>query len=382
MATKTMKMTEARVRDAGPGEYADTEVKALRLYVSESGAKTWGIYRWDPVKKYPIRKALSARWPDLTVDEAREEGDALAKKVGKGEDLKPPPEPAKESTLGELVQAYTVGLRAKAARAPRWVERVLERGCADWWKKPLSEIRKTDIERLQANIAANRGKAVAAQTVKALRTIFNFAIDNEDEPYSGTNTAKAVKVQNSEPRQRVLSAEETKKVLESLDWEGHMPWIRQYFRLLMLTGVRKSNLGAAQWSEFDLERGVWTIPAAKAKAGKAMEIVLRPEAIEILRERVGLHPVWVFASRKQASSGHMEDPGPAWKRVLDHAGITARITVHDIRRSFGSQLVNAGVPITVVAAAMGHSDARTTMKHYSVVHSNTVRDALARVAAF
>jgi len=383
MATTTMKMTEASVRDAAPGEYSDKKVPMLRLYVSATGRRSFGVYEWSPVKKYPVRKTLG-KFPAMRVEEAQKLAPIEVEKILRGEG-KPRPEPElpKESTLGELVRAYTLRSKLAGARCFGWIESNLERGCKDWWDRTLSEIRKTDIERRHANIAANRGKAVAAQTVKALRTIFAYAIDNEDEPYSGKNTAKQVKVQNSEPRQRVLSAEETRKVLAALEWDGFYPWVSHYFRLLLLTGVRKTNLASARWDEFDLERGVWTIPAEKSKNKKPLEIILRPEAVEILQARKDLDVTFVFASRKRnTEGGHMKDAGQTWARVLEKAGITARITVHDIRRSFGSQLVNSGVPITVVAKAMGHSDARTTMKHYAAVQSNTVRDALMRVAAF
>lgn len=382
MTKNALNLTEASVRDAAPGEHIDTKVPYLRLYVTaKSKQRSFGVYEWSPVKKYAVRKTLG-KWPAMTVEAARKLAPIEVEKILAGE-IKAPPEAPKESTLGELVRDYTLRCKERGARCYDWIESTLERGCKDWWTKPLSAIRKTDIERLHANIAANRGKTVAAQTVKALRTIFNFAIDNEDEPYSGKNTARAVKLPKEQPRQRVLSAEETRKVMAALDWDGFYPWVRPYFKLLLLTGVRKMNLASAEWSEFDLERGVWTIPAEKSKNKKTMEIILRPEAVEILKERLDLDPVHVFASRKRGTSGgHMKDAGPVWKKVLGRAGISSRTTVHDIRRTYGSTLVNAGVPITVVAKAMGHEDARTTMKHYAHVQSATVRDALMRVGAF
>lgn len=85
--------------------------------------------------------------------------------------------------------------------------------------------------------------------------------------------------------------------------------------------------------------------------------------METLKEQLGDHPGLVFASRKRGTEGgHMKDAGHTWARVLEKAGVSG-VTIHDFRRSFGSVLVNSGVPITVVAKAMGHSDARTTMKH-------------------
>ena len=72
---------------------------------------------------------------------------------------------------------------------------------------------------------------------------------------------------------------------------------------------------------------------------------------------------------------HLSPPRKAWEDVLAAAGITERTTLHDLRRSFASALINSGANLTTVAAALGHKDIRTTQKHYAIATGATVKNA-------
>src|SRR5262249_55744992 len=53
---------------------------------------------------------------------------------------------------------------------------------------------------------------------------------------------------------------------------------------LILTWARSSEVLGATWGEFNLDAGVWTVPASRMKAGREHRVPLAPRAIEILRE--------------------------------------------------------------------------------------------------
>lgn len=85
-----------------------------------------------------------------------------------------------------------------------------------------------------------------------------------------------------------------------------------------------------------------------------------------------LRPGYVVGVHK-----HMWAPVGAWKRVLKAAGITERTTFHDLRRTFATWLIRSGASLTVVAAAMGHKDIKTTQKHYAFAGLDVVQKATA-----
>lgn len=53
--------------------------------------------------------------------------------------------------------------------------------------------------------------------------------------------------------------------------------------LCILTATRSSETLAARWDEFDLDKAIWTIPAARMKAGHAHRIPLSPRAVDIIK---------------------------------------------------------------------------------------------------
>ena len=56
-----------------------------------------------------------------------------------------------------------------------------------------------------------------------------------------------------------------------------------YYRLLLLTGARKTEASGATWSEFDLDAGTWTVPEERFKSGVQHRIPLSRDAVELLR---------------------------------------------------------------------------------------------------
>jgi integrase len=66
----------------------------------------------------------------------------------------------------------------------------------------------------------------------------------------------------------------------------------------------------------------------------------------------------------------------AWKRLLAAAKISERTTIHDLRRTYCTSMIEAGAPLPYVAQAMGHRDMSTTQKHYAIARQDHVRQAV------
>lgn len=119
-------------------------------------------------------------------------------------------------------------------------------------------------------------------------------------------------------------------------------------RLLILTGQRECEVTGASWNEFDLDGGVWRIPAARTKVGRAHLVHLAPQAVAILK---GLQPLtgyknYVFASPLRKGQ-------PIFGRSVNNAllsmfkrRVLPNVTpchVHDLRRTLVSRLPDLGV---------------------------------------
>jgi len=164
-----------------------------------------------------------------------------------------------------------------------------------------------------------------------------------------------------------------------------MPYVKPFIRLLMLTGVRWGNLAAARWEDMDLDGGEWIIPWQKSKNRHEIRVRLRPDAVQVLKdwaayqELEGTSGEWVFPSPKNSSSGHIEEPSFAWNRVQKLAELKKHATLHDLRRTFGSALLQADVPMAVVRDALGHKSIAVTEKHYAFLNKRTIDPYIDRV---
>jgi integrase len=163
-------------------------------------------------------------------------------------------------------------------------------------------------------------------------------------------------------------------------------------RPLLFTGSRAGEALRAEWSEFDLARGVWTKPSHHTKQKKTDHLKLSEAAIELLRSmkprnaigplfpgkeggaRVSLKRPWLQA-RKAAGLAQAYTVVGKRKRLLVRYRPTVRL--HDLRHSYASHLVSSGEGLQVVGKLPGHVQASTTMK-YAHVHDQAARVATNR----
>ena len=91
---------------------------------------------------------------------------------------------------------------------------------------------------------------------------------------------------------------------------------------------------------------------------------MTPYVAELLR-RLPRRNEWVFSS-PTAASGRLQSAFKPHNRALAEAGIEDNITMHGLRRSFGSLAEWVELPIGVVAQIMGHKPSATAERHYRV----------------
>jgi integrase len=89
---------------------------------------------------------------------------------------------------------------------------------------------------------------------------------------------------------------------------------------------------------------------------------------------------WVFAS-KTAASGYLQEPRIAHNRALRDAGLP-NITIHGLRRSFGSLSEWCEVPAGIVAQIQGHKPSATAEKHYRVRPIDLLRQWHTKIEAW
>jgi integrase len=122
-------------------------------------------------------------------------------------------------------------------------------------------------------------------------------------------------------------------------------------QFVILTAVRTGEGIRAQWSEFNLQEGVWTIPGERKKSGRAHRVPLSTAALEILRDMEGIrHNEFVFPGQRHNKP--LSDM--SMLMMLRDMG-RQDITVHGFRSSFRDWAAEAtNSPREVAEAALAH----------------------------
>lgn len=125
----------------------------------------------------------------------------------------------------------------------------------------------------------------------------------------------------------------------------------------LATGLRRSNIVNLQWQDVDLQRKVAWIHPEESKSGQAIGVALNDTACRLLRDQIGNHKKWVFVHQKESTLPNGKksaavrkmrvDGNTAWRLALKRAGID-NFRFHDLRHTWASWLVQAGVPLTVL----------------------------------
>jgi integrase len=143
------------------------------------------------------------------------------------------------------------------------------------------------------------------------------------------------------------------------------PVISAYLQTLLLTGARREELAALKWTDVDFQ---WKSMTIHDKVEGERTIPLTPYVAALLAtlprrsDKQGKPLPWVFSSAT-AASGHIQEPRIAHTKALALAGLP-HISLHGLRRSFGTLAEWTETPVGIVAQIMGHKPSALAEKHY------------------
>jgi len=131
-----------------------------------------------------------------------------------------------------------------------------------------------------------------------------------------------------------------------------------YLQALLLTGARRSEMLDLRWQDVDFR---WQTMTIRDKVEGERVIPLTPYLAHLL-DCLPRRNVWVFSS-DTAEDGRMNDPNRAHSRMVSAAGLP-HLTLHGLRRSFGTLAEWVEMPTGVVAQIQGHKPSAIAEKHY------------------
>lgn len=213
------------------------------------------------------------------------------------------------------------------------------------------------IEALLQSVVKRGAPTMANDVLRWLKRIFNHAIKMHIVTH---NPALAFDVADAggqeQSRKRNLSREEIAKLFAAMKTaKGFSVENDLCIKLLLALAVRKSELIGASWKEFDLEAGVWHLPAIRTKTEAAISIPLSDTVIGWFKElkRLSCGSDWVLPARKMQNNAHVAEStlGVALAKVQH--GLEP-FTIHDMRRTAKTLLASLGVQPHISERCLNH----------------------------
>jgi integrase/recombinase XerD len=154
----------------------------------------------------------------------------------------------------------------------------------------------------------------------------------------------------------VLSRDEVRRLFSVVTNLKH----RALFMVAYDAGLRLSEILSLRAEDIDSQRRV--IRVRQGKGHKDRYARLTPELLGLLREywRAYRPPAWLFPGASPDKQYDLATPGQVLKQACRRAGITKRISMHTLRHSFATHLLESGTNLRVIQKLLGHGSINTT----------------------
>lgn len=262
--------------------------------------------------------------------------------------------------LDEFVKEYRDYAEAqKKPSAVRADETALKKLLPAFGRMKLREITSGDVQRYidqRRLVKRKNGKRLRAATIRnevhTLSAIFREAIRRDLVQNNPCSRVKKPKEDNTIVR--YLTPDEEERLFKALS-EDRKPIVTTALH----TGMRKGELLNLEWADVDLDQRL--ICVKNTKSNRKRYIPMNDVLVETLKALPkDEEAVYVFANPKTGDV--YGDIKKSWATTMRRAKIE-NFRFHDLRHSFASRLVQAGVPIIVVKELLGHRDITTTMRY-------------------
>jgi integrase len=309
----------------------DTKTPAFGIRVGKL-RRTWLV-----VKGKNRTKVALGHYPAISLQDARKRAKL---------ELATPSSTKPEITFPEALEAFLGQSRWRLHS-----KRVLASSLKHFtWKRLLSKITPEDV--IEA-LDAIQAPSARAHALKDVRSFFNWCIPR----YLSASPAQGIKMEKQPTRDRVLTDDELVRVWKAAEQIGHP--FGTIVMLLILTGQRRTEIGSLKWDYIKNDR--LTLPPAVTKNGREHSFPLGTLAISTLNSQ--------SASARQRSAtylfpahGKPEGSFKGWSNSLSRLhklSTTSDWTLHDLRRTFATNLAALNVPIHVTEKLLNHISGTT-----------------------
>ncbi len=353
----------------------------------EGRADGGGLYlRFRPADRSPSwrfryklagksRAMLIGSYAELSLSKARETAKELSARVSLGYDVAGEKQERKTEALAKM-EAEKNAMRVSELAAEYFERQILPR-----WKHPdilrrridkdinphignmsVEDVKPRHIDDMLKAIVDRGAPTIATDVLRWTRRIFDYGIKRhalEINPCSAFEVSDAGGKEVA--RDRWLTRDELIGLFQAMRRaKGFSRQNELTFKLLLALCVRKMELCAARWEEFNLDKAIWHLPEERSKNGDSIDIPLPAVAVDWLRElhTFSCNSVWVLPARKMQHRmiPHIQESTlpVALAKVRSAMSDVPNFTIHDFRRTARTHLAALGVDPVVAERCLNH----------------------------
>ena len=365
MARSLHKLTDVAIRSSEMKSGRHGDGGGLYLNVTANGSKSW-VFMWTP-KGGSRREMGIGSYPTVSLAMARKRAEAHRQAVADGrdpiEERKREAEPTFSECVALFLEQFEGQWRNDKHRA-QW-RMTLTAYCIPIANKKISQIETTDVLRVLNPIWRDK-QETASRLRGRIERVLDFAKvkgwRSGENPALWRGNLKNVlpprdKLQRG--HHAAMPYHQVPEFMKQLDASEAMA--ARALQFLVLTAARSGEVLNARWSEIDMEKALWIVPAARMKAKKEHRVPLPQKALEILEPlSSGRTSEYVFPGNKPNHPLSATAMTMLMRRLK-----VGQFTVHGFRSAFRDWVgEETHFPREVAETALAHEVGNAVEKAY------------------
>ncbi|MFC0797082.1 tyrosine-type recombinase/integrase [Pasteurella multocida] len=369
----TRPLTNTEVEKAKPQakEYTLTDGYGLFLLILPSGIKSWRFNYARPITQKRTKISLGI-YPAVSLAQARAKREEYRALLAQGIDPQEHKEQEQKAAITKIENSLLfIAERWKAKKAQEVEALTLKKN----WRRmetylfssmgnmPINEIvPKIAIEALEPLYNQGKGDTLR-RVIRLLNEVLNFAVNYGLIPFNPCLQINEVFSFGKSNNNPAISPKELPELIKTVMYSSVAIQTKLLFQFQLLTMVRPSEASNATWSEIDLEKALWTIPAKRMKKRNPFVIPLSSQAIAILDKMKSISPKGEYVFQSWIKSNQPMS-SQTINKMLSDLGYKDKQTAHGLRTIGRTYLAEQRIDYEVAEMCISHKTGTQTGKIY------------------
>lgn len=355
-------LSDTAVRNAKPKSkpYKVSDGEGLFLLITPSGGKYWRLRYFFATKEKLLALGV---YPDVTLADARERRAQARKVLASGKDPGEVKKEAKRHLIEKHENTFEVVAREwhqnrLAKWTPEHAKKILKRLEAHVFKRigtrPIAEITTHELLEVMRKIETHGGE-IAHRLLQICGQIFSYAVITQRSTANPAVSLRGALKPVVKSNHAYIKPHELPEYLKNLEAYDGALQTKLALKFLLLTFVRTGELRGAQWTEIDVKKAEWRIPAERMKMRETHIVPLSRQAIAILEQLKLLTGQWQYVFPNQHKpSGQMSENTMLF--ALYRMGYHSRATGHGFRSTASTVLNEHDFRAEVIERQLAHGE--------------------------